>query len=207
MKPSVDIVTWDSINRQPEEQDYSYSIVLARPFFNVVSVELLHAVYKRYMNLIYVNLYVEEIDRMRHITGNKILDGSLTQLPMPAAVNEFKRGDYPAIKTFDTPIARLDKLSVKILRTDGGYQTMGEHLLSFKIIHHTYAGDVEYGIYREPISLSQSSNPVRILSLPEHFTKEELDRGYRIKRKLYKNDPQKRAELRGAYQVLLNSVI
>lgn len=114
-----------------------YVIDFENVFKNVISVELVHAIYGKtgLVDEKYVNLHIEELNPnvISHINSSK---GAFSQLPFYKAENDLYQYDkqsYQSIRKFDKPLMKLSKLSFTFLDKDDKLFPMTEHMLRFEV--------------------------------------------------------------------------
>lgn len=111
----------------------NYVVDFDRVFKNVVSVELVYAVYPKFGDEDYVNLYIDEL--VPNMVSNCVqIGGSFTQLPLLRPKNEYTCDQYRSIKVFGSPLSKLAKFSIRFMGYDGNYYPIREHMLRFEIV-------------------------------------------------------------------------
>lgn len=109
-----------------------YVVDFDRVFKDVVSVELVYALYGKFGDEDYVNLYIDEL--VPNMVSNCTqIGGSFTQLPLLLPKNEYTRDKFRSIKVFPTPLNKLAKFSVRFMGFDGIAYPIREHMLRFEI--------------------------------------------------------------------------
>ena len=115
-----------------------YVINFTNVFTNVVSIELVYALYgKSGQNTeTYVNLNIEEF--APYIVSNHSASAeAFTQLPFWITNTEnlcqYDKQMYPSILTFDNPMKELSKLSITYLDKNKKIYPVTEHILRFEI--------------------------------------------------------------------------
>lgn len=111
---------------------YEYVVSFDDIFKDVISVELVFAVYEKNGTDLYVNVHIEELSP-NLISNSNFASGSFCQLPMLTPLNSYDSGMYKCIKIFEKPLAKLTKLSIRFLKPDGTQYPMNDHLLKFEI--------------------------------------------------------------------------
>jgi hypothetical protein len=97
-----------------------------------------YALYPKHGNEFYTNLHIEEFSP-NAISNNKYLEESFTQLPMIHYYNEYRSELSDKIgKSYEQPIRKLSKLTIKFIAYDGEKTVMGDHFLKFEIEHYIY---------------------------------------------------------------------
>jgi hypothetical protein len=109
-----------------------YTIYFDNVFQNVVSVNLVFAVYEKTGTELYVNLHIDEMSP-NLISNSNHVSGSFCQLPMTSALNTYDTSMYKCIKQFEKPLAKLSKLTIKFINSQGDVYIMRDHFLKFEI--------------------------------------------------------------------------
>jgi hypothetical protein len=114
-----------------------YVINFENVFKNVITVELVHAMYGRSGQDTekYVNLYIEELSP--NIVSNYNAGmGAFTQLPFFNAVNnlyEYNKQSYSSLRKFEKPLMKLSKLSITFADKDKKIFPITDHILRFEV--------------------------------------------------------------------------
>lgn len=116
-----------------------YTISFESIFKNVVSFQLVFAVYEKNGVEPYVNLVIEEMSP-NLISNSNPISGSFCQLPLISPLNTYNTSLYKCVKTFEKPLAKLSKLSIKFVKSDGTLYPMREHFLKFEISCLKFSG-------------------------------------------------------------------
>jgi len=115
-----------------------YVIDFDNVFKNVISVELVHAIYGRsgQDNEKYVNLHIEELSP-NVISNQNASKGAFTQLTFFTAVDslyEFnKSSSYSSIRKFEKPLMKLSKFSITFMDKDKRIFPIADHILRFEV--------------------------------------------------------------------------
>ena len=110
-----------------------YHVNFDRVFKDVVSVELVYALYAKFGDEEYVNLYIEELVP-NMISNCSQISGSFTQLPLMNIKNEYTSSSkYRSIKVFPTPMNKLARFSIRFIGYEGQLYPIREHMLRFEI--------------------------------------------------------------------------
>lgn len=114
-----------------------YSINFENVFKNVITVELVHAIYGRSGQDTekYVNLYIEELSPNIVANYNAGM-GAFTQLPFYNAINnlyEYNKQSYSSIRKFEKPLMKLSKLSITFADKDKKIFPITDHILRFEV--------------------------------------------------------------------------
>jgi hypothetical protein len=114
-----------------------YIVDFDNVFKNVISVDLVHAMYgKTNTNEEkYVNVHIEELNPniTSHINHSK---GAFTQIPFydpKDDVYEYSKTVYQSIRRFEKPLMKLSKLSITFLDKDGRLFPITDHILRFEV--------------------------------------------------------------------------
>tara|TARA_Y100000389_G_scaffold162654_1_gene165521 strand:- start:540 stop:1139 length:600 start_codon:yes stop_codon:yes gene_type:complete len=164
-----------------------YVINLDNILKNVISVNLIYAIYPKSGIEFYVNLIIEEFNS-KCISNNQVLRDSFIQLPLLNYFNEFRQDVHNKV-TFLKPISKLSKLSLKFVDVFGEKYEIGEHFLRFEIEYYVYDSNPEYH------TLSKKNY---FLRLPKNFTKRDLNTIYRSEKEKLETDAEKN-ELKKQY--------
>lgn len=114
-----------------------YIISFENVFKNVITVELVHAIYGRSGQDTekYVNLYIEELSP-NIVSNHNAGMGAFTQLPFYNSVNdlyEYNKQLYPSLRKFEKPLMKLSKLSITFTDKDKKIFPITEHILRFEV--------------------------------------------------------------------------
>lgn len=109
-----------------------YIIPFDNIFKNVVSVQLVFAVYEKNGVESYVNLYIEELSP-NLVANTSAISGSFCQLPLINTQNIYESSMYTCIKNFDKPLAKLGRLTIRFLKASGEVYPMREHFLKLEV--------------------------------------------------------------------------
>jgi hypothetical protein len=114
-----------------------YVVDFDNVFKNIISVELVNAIYGRSSgNDMYVNLHIEELNP-NIISSTNACKGAFTQLTFFEPINDkfqYSQNIYRSIRRFDKPLMKLSKLSITFTKDDGTFFPIAEHLLRFEIV-------------------------------------------------------------------------
>ena len=129
-------VAYVSIDSRKRSELYpnpnNYVVPFDRVFQDVVSVELVYAIYPKFGDEDYVNLYIDELES-NMISNCKEISGSFTQLPLLQPKNVYTREIYRSIRVFTTPLLKLGRFTIRFIGHDGRPYPIKEHLLRFEI--------------------------------------------------------------------------
>ena len=103
------------------------------PFKNIISIELVYALYDKLGTERYINLCIPEI-RNFVISNNNILNGAFTQLPLNLNTNEYTSDKFRSIKVFNQPLSKLTRLSMILISDDGNPYPMNDYFARFEIV-------------------------------------------------------------------------
>lgn len=114
-----------------------YVVDFDNVFKNIISVELVHAIYGRLSgNDMYVNVHIEELNP--NVTSStNASKGSFTQLTFFNPVSDryqYTQNMFRSIRRFDKPLMKLSKLSITFTKDDGTFFPITEHLMRFEIM-------------------------------------------------------------------------
>ncbi len=109
-----------------------YTVYFDNIFQNVVSVSLVFAVYEKTGTELYVNLHIEEMSP-NLISNSNHVSGSFCQLPMTTTLNTYDTSMYKCTKQFEKPLAKLSKLTIKFINSNGDLYYMRDHFLKFEV--------------------------------------------------------------------------
>lgn len=114
-----------------------YIVDFDNVFKNILSVELVHAIYGRMSgNDMYVNLHIEELNP-NIISATNASKGAFTQLSFFDPINDkyqYTQDTYRSIRRFEKPLMKLSKLSITFTKDDGTFFPISDHLLRFEIV-------------------------------------------------------------------------
>ena len=114
-----------------------YVVDFDNVFKNVISVELVYAIYGRLSgNDSYVNVHVEELNP-NVVSSTNASKGSFTQLFFHESFNdkwEYSNHKFKSIRRFDKPLMKLSKLSITFTKDDGTFFPIAEHLMRFELV-------------------------------------------------------------------------
>lgn len=159
---------------------------------NVVSVDLIYALYPKHGTEFYVNLNIDEVEPS-NVGPNTHLLKAFTQLPLVSHINEIKN-ELRTLVELQRPIAKLAKFTISFTDHMGQLYDMSEHLLRFEIKSHIYDGNPI-----QPIGSVGNARAKMLLRVSEHFTKKDLVNGFKI---AANDNPEMLPELKKAYRVL-----
>lgn len=184
-------------------------------FKNVVSVELVFALYEKISTDYYINLCIEELTPNLHSNSNPV-KGSFTQLPIIDSFNKYDQNMFKSIKMFDKPVAKFHKMTISFLNPDGGPYPIRDHFLRFEVTCLKSQAVTEwrnFEIISKSVNMFQASqewnplNPRSILDLPQSFTEDDLKKAFVKKAKMYKNNvPEKYSECKRAFKDLYSQI-
>lgn len=124
---------------EKHETPAEYAMNFESIFKNVVTVQLVFAVYEKAGIDPYVNLWIEEMSP-NLVSNTNYVSGSFCQLPLTSSLNVYNSSMYKCSKTFEKPLSKLSKLSIRFLRGDGTLYPMKEHFLKFEISCLKFSG-------------------------------------------------------------------
>lgn len=114
-----------------------YVVNFENVFKNVITVELVHAIYGRNGQDTekYVNLFIEELSP-NIISNHNSGMGSFTQLPFYSAVDnlyEYNKQSYTSLRKFEKPLMKLSKFSITFADKDKKIFPITDHILRFEV--------------------------------------------------------------------------
>lgn len=110
-----------------------YVVVFDDVFHNIVSVQLVFAVYEKTGTETYVNLRIDELSP-NLVANSSYITGSFCQLPMVQPVNVYDMSMFKTIKQFDRPLSKLGRLTIQFVDSDGKSYPMRDHFLKFEVV-------------------------------------------------------------------------
>ena len=113
-----------------------YVVPLDDTLRDVVSIELVYALYDRVSIDRFVSLIVREAASSDLISNCNTASHAFTQLPMLHSVNEYTpQRSYRSLHEFaGGPLAKLDRLTIAFAAPDGTGYPMRDHLLRFEVV-------------------------------------------------------------------------
>lgn len=188
-------------NRFPNP--HTYYIEFENVYKNVVSVELVYAIYERTTTDQYCNLQIEELGHNLHSNSNHI-SGSFAQLPMIQNINAYDRSLFRSIKIFEKPLSKLPRLSIRFLTPEGAPYPVREHFMRFEITCMKFNSTIEWK-NMEMVSQTASMfhtitwNAEQVLGLPPGYTWETAQENFMSRaREVKGRDPVRYDELKKA---------
>ena len=114
----------------------SYVIHLDNVLKGVASIELSHAMYPSVSGMKYANMWIDEAQST--LFSNASAKGAFTQLLMiereEGAMNTYSGlTSFKTVKTFEQPLMKLSRLTIKFTTPSGDPCAIGEHLLRIDI--------------------------------------------------------------------------
>ena len=202
----------------------SYVVPIDPVFKNVISVELVHAIYDRPAGAAatkYVNLFIDEVPNTA-ATNADPMRGSFTQLPIvESSLGRslvYDKTLFRSIKLFDKPMAKLSRLTISFRAYDGQPFDISDHYLRFEVTCMKTASVPEWrdmevvGAPSHTVFQAQPGPGAQTMTLQEArvvlglgptFTQEDIKRAFVMRARLYKdNDKPRYDELRKAFKVL-----
>ena len=119
-----------------------YVIPFDNIFKNVVSFQLVFAVYEKNGTESYVNLYIEEMSP-NLVANTSAISGSFCQLPLINTQNVYETSMYKCIKTFEKPLAKLSRLTIRFLKANGDVYPMKDHFMKFEVQCMKFSGNTK----------------------------------------------------------------
>lgn len=194
-------------NKQKYPDAHTYVIDFENVYKNVVSVELVFAIYDRTSTDFYCNLHIDELGHNLDSNSTHI-SGSFTQLPMIQNVNTYDRSLYKSIKIFEKPLAKLGKLTIRFLNPDGKPYGIRDHFLRFEVTCMKFNSTVEWKNL-EMVSQTASMfhtvswDAEKVLGLPPGYDWDTLQTKFMKKAKAVRNkDPVVYEDCKRAFKEL-----
>ena len=184
-------------NTRIYEEPNEYVIELNDVIKNIFNVKLVYALYPKHGTEFYTNLHIEEF-APNAISNNRYLADAFTQLPMISYFNEYRSelSDKKG-KSFEDPIPKLSKLTIKYQSFDGTMSVMGEHFLKFEVEYYIFDGIPEMNIYKHPITPLEHKVSRIFVELNPDYTSDDLVKAYKkMKKKVSHDDTERRKELK-----------
>ena len=155
-------------------------------FKNVVTIQLVFAIYEKTGVDNYVNLWIEELSP-NLVSNSNHISGSFCQLPLTTALNVYNTSMYKCSKTFEKPLAKLSKLTIKFLRSDGSVYPMKDHFLNFEVsclkMSNTAKEWKNNEMFAPSISMYEPSLPsvtsTRMMNVPANFDMDILTTAFK----------------------------
>lgn len=110
----------------------SYVMLFEDVLRNVVSVELVSAVYETIGPDIYLSLHIDEFNTST-ISNSASIKTSFTTLPLGNITNVYHCHQFQSITRLENPILKLNKLTIRFIAPSGKLYPMKDHLLRFEI--------------------------------------------------------------------------
>lgn len=175
-------------NKYPNS--YDYVVIFDNIFKNVVSVQLVFAVYENSGTDKYVNLHIDELSP-NLISNSQYISGSFCQLPTLQAKNVYDTSMYKCIKTFEKPLSKLSRMTIRFINSNGDIYPMRDHFLKFEIQCLKFSGKVKewknnelftqsVSMYEPSAASKQVSKPsTSYLNVPEKYDLEILKTAFK----------------------------
>lgn len=134
-KPETVYVVVDSryrdLSQYPDANHFAFDF--DSPFKNVISIELVYALYDKVGNERYIHLCIPEIRTFLLSNDNKT-SGVFTQLPLNNATNEYTCNQFRSVKVFNPPLSKLRRLTMSLVSADGKPYPIGDYFARFEIV-------------------------------------------------------------------------
>lgn len=197
----------------------SYIVPFEDVFKNVISVELVYALYERPGNAAYMkyaSLFIDELSGNTIGNGNAI-NGAFTQLPITdGSMNRsviYTRKIFRSIKVFQLPLSKLSRFTIRFINFEEQPLIMSEHLLRFEITCLKTISTPEWrdmNVVSNSVNMFKSTsswNPKQILGLGDSYKEEDLKKAFVRKAKTYKDvDKIKYEECKRAFKELYSQI-
>ena len=134
-RPETTYVVIDSRFRDMDKYPSVNSFVVNfdTPFKEVISIEMVYAVYDKLGTEKYVNVYIPEISSFLK-SNNNAVEGAFTQLPLIQHLNEYTSQQFRSIKVFDPPLAKLNRFTLNITSEKGLPYPFHDYFMRFEIV-------------------------------------------------------------------------
>lgn len=120
----------------------NYVINIESTLRNVISVELLYAIYVKNGTEFYVNLQIDELMNDTISTSTEAKK-AFVQLPLLEYYNEFTSHRTSAYKEFIQPLSKLNRFTISFKNFQGEYHSIGDHFMKFEIKHYNSISNME----------------------------------------------------------------
>lgn len=192
----------------------TYIVPFDEIFKNVISVELVYALFERPTNaaaMKYASLYIEELSG--NTTGNaNALKGAFTQLPITdGSMNRsviYTKKTFRSIKIFHQPLSKLSRFTIRFMNFEEQPLQMSEHFMRFEVTCLKTISVPEWkdmNVVSNSVNMFKSSgwDPKRVLGLGERYTEDDLKKAFVRKAKTYKGvDKMRYDECKKAFKEL-----
>lgn len=164
---------------------HDYVITFDNIFKNIISVQLVFAVYETSGIEKYVNLYIDELSP-NLISNSQYISGSFCQLPTLQAKNIYDTSMYKCIKTFEKPLSKLSRMTIRFINTNGEIYPIRDHFLKFEIQCLKFSGKVKEWknneVFTQSVSMYEPSSVASnksYLNIPEKYDLEILKTAFK----------------------------
>jgi hypothetical protein len=130
---------------------HTYVVNMDNPINNIVSVELVYAMYYTIGIEPYVNLNIPEISDGFIVSTNDAIARSFTQLPLVDPLNKYTSDVYRSFCKFKRPLSKLNRLSVGFTGRDGNSYDVGDNILRLEVVFQRYDHVVEFNAMGVPV--------------------------------------------------------
>jgi hypothetical protein len=143
----------------------SYTVSFAETVRNVREVELVYAQYERFSPDNYFMLVLAECSPNSVLVAGRAAvstSSAFTVLPQNESFNQYTTSMFRSIKTFDPPLARLDRMTISFLLPTGVVATsFKDHMLRFEIRRDPYRRDLmpQPSALPDPMSIWSKASP------------------------------------------------
>jgi hypothetical protein len=162
-----------------------YVIDLDEVLKNVSSVELVSAIYTKVLSDTesFVVLHIRDI-QSHTISNSMSIRESFTTLPLvQEGVNVYHKSMFQSLATFEPPLLKLGKLSVRFLKSNGEAYPMTDHMLRFQIQTLSHSQILEWN---PPPTKSKDCLRVLGLDTTSEYTEDQLTTAFKRKYKDWK---------------------
>lgn len=135
-RPYTYYIAIDSRNRDKTKYPNPNSFVfdLADPLKNVISIELVYAIYDKIGTEKYINLQIPDLHSSNHLSNANAMEGAFTQLPLMNYVNEYTSNQFRSIHVFNPPIAKLGRMSFVLYTALGQPYLARDYFMRFEVV-------------------------------------------------------------------------
>lgn len=223
------VILIDSLQRDVEQypSPASYVVDLDLPLKNVVAVNLVYAIYERGSTSDkHVALLIPEL-APSNLSNSNLYKSAFTVLPVLHTVNTYSnKQHFESVRIFEAPMARLPRLNIRFLLSNGSLAGIGEHLLRFEVECCKYDSSVEarnieivtrsvssYSVSSgTPLLASRASevlnsDPYSILEIGREYSLDGLISAFRRKKKKLRMQGaslQEHQSATNAFRILMN---
>jgi hypothetical protein len=119
-------------NRYPTPNYFAYD--LNNTLKNVMSIELVYAIYDKIGTEKYVNLQINDLCDSNHLSNASGMESAFTQLPLLNYTNEYTSNQFKSIHVFNPPIAKLSRMTFNLFTASGQQYQGRDFFMRFEIV-------------------------------------------------------------------------